>query len=174
MKFVNFSCLLLLTSIYFIGCKADPCKDIECQNGGTCVEGICECPEDFEGISCEYASITAFLGTYDASYTGCFAVGPDHQVAIAEGAGAVPTIHLIGLGDYECPGSNEVRVEAVVAQGGLEIPVQTICTDISFSGYTFSGQGAKQGDTLTVTFQVSYEVDGATRTDNCTATLIKA
>ena len=173
MKTYHFLFILLMLITQFIGCKPDPCKDIECQNGGVCVDGVCECLDNFEGVSCEYASITAFLGSYKASYSGCFTVGPDHKVAIAEGEGAVPTVYLTGLGDYECPGANEVQVKAVIAQGGLAIPDQTVCEDLSFEGYTFMGQGSKQGDTLLVTFEVSYEVDGTTRTDNCIATLIR-
>ncbi len=31
----------------------DSCADISCQNNGTCVNGTCECPEGFTGVSCE-------------------------------------------------------------------------------------------------------------------------
>ena len=32
------------------------CKGIECKNGGTCVEGVCQCPDGFSGKSCETLS----------------------------------------------------------------------------------------------------------------------
>ena len=66
-----------------------------------------------------------------------------------------------------------MSVYASVSQGGLTITEQTVCQDATFNGYTFTGQGVKMGDTLQLSFQVQYEADGASRTDNCTATLIK-
>lgn len=30
----------------------DPCNDVECLNGGTCIEGDCECAEGFTGPNC--------------------------------------------------------------------------------------------------------------------------
>lgn len=36
-------------------CKGnqDPCLEVACQNGGTCADGICDCPEYYFGTSCE-------------------------------------------------------------------------------------------------------------------------
>ena len=31
----------------------DPCENISCANEGTCVNGICECPDGFSGANCE-------------------------------------------------------------------------------------------------------------------------
>jgi len=33
--------------------KKDPCKGIECENGGTCRDGECRCTANFEGQFCE-------------------------------------------------------------------------------------------------------------------------
>jgi hypothetical protein len=44
-----FLCLLLFAN----GCKKDPCKKLTCYNGGVCSEGICDCPEGFEGERCQ-------------------------------------------------------------------------------------------------------------------------
>lgn len=40
-------------SIAFFSCNGNPCKDINCENGGTCVEGTCNCPGGFSGTNCE-------------------------------------------------------------------------------------------------------------------------
>ena len=32
-----------------------------CQNGGECVEGRCQCPSSFEGVSCEKGNLVAFV-----------------------------------------------------------------------------------------------------------------
>lgn len=53
---------LLLLFISFAGitmlmnsCK-DPCKDVDCQNDGVCIEGDCDCPDGFSGTNCESAA----------------------------------------------------------------------------------------------------------------------
>lgn len=39
--------LLYVSVIAFsLGCfKSDPCENVYCQNGGTCVDGSCSCPD---------------------------------------------------------------------------------------------------------------------------------
>ncbi|MBP6456892.1 MAG: calcium-binding EGF-like domain-containing protein [Chitinophagaceae bacterium] len=51
-------------SSLFTSCNSDPCKDIQCDNGGVCTEGSCDCPAGYEGASCETRSIVKYLGTY--------------------------------------------------------------------------------------------------------------
>ena len=47
--------LLLLMSITFFQ-SCDPCNGVNCQNGGTCVNGNCQCPPGYEGVHCELLS----------------------------------------------------------------------------------------------------------------------
>jgi hypothetical protein len=44
-------CLLIILN----ACESDPCENVVCQNGGTCVDGTCDCPTGFEGKFCEVA-----------------------------------------------------------------------------------------------------------------------
>ena len=50
---ICFSITLILTSCS----KSDPCEGIVCKNGGTCIEGKCQCPDGFEGTLCETESL---------------------------------------------------------------------------------------------------------------------
>lgn len=165
---------LLLVGVLtvFAACGKDACKEIVCQNGGECMDGDCACPPEFEGNLCEYVAIGDYLGTYSILYNGCFQASPDHKVTVAEVAGARETIMLGGLGDYACPGG-ELEVQATVGINSLTITSQTICQNGNFKGYTFTGQGTRQGDTLNLSFLVTYEADGVPLQDNCTATMIK-
>lgn len=164
--------LLLVTVIILAGCGKDPCKEIVCQNGGDCLEGDCECPPEFEGKLCEYVAIGEYLGTYSIKYEGCFQASPDQKITVAEVVEERETVMLGGLGDYACPGG-ELAVRAKVGLNSLTLPSQTVCQDGNFAGYTFTGQGIRQGDTLNLSFSVVYEADGVARQDNCTATLVK-
>ena len=38
--------------------RLDPCLGVVCQNDGTCVEGVCQCPETFSGDRCQIRSDT--------------------------------------------------------------------------------------------------------------------
>lgn len=43
--------LFVFFSFLLIGC--DKCKDVDCGEGGTCVEGVCECSDGYSGENCE-------------------------------------------------------------------------------------------------------------------------
>jgi hypothetical protein len=64
---------ILLASLGFFGlaatftiasCEQDPCVDLNCQQGASCSEGYCRCPEGYEGAECEYTAASRFVGTY--------------------------------------------------------------------------------------------------------------
>ena len=74
------------TAIFSTSCSKDACKDVTCQNGGTCSDGTCVCPTGYEGTSCETMSRTKFTkswsatdhlvgGTFVASYTANISAG---------------------------------------------------------------------------------------------------
>lgn len=42
----------LILSMYMLGCQEDPCANQICTNGGTCIDGECDCPEGFIGPQC--------------------------------------------------------------------------------------------------------------------------
>ncbi len=45
----------------------NPCENVTCQNGGTCVNGSCNCPDGYEGNNCQTASSAKFKGFYAAT-----------------------------------------------------------------------------------------------------------
>ena len=49
---VLFTCGAFLLVTY-TACTKDPCKDVLCQNNGTCVDGNCKCPSGYGGSNCE-------------------------------------------------------------------------------------------------------------------------
>jgi hypothetical protein len=150
-------------------CKPDPCKETVCENGGTCLDGACQCPEGFRGISCETFDLEAYLGEFAAEYSGCFTTSPGHRVLLESIPGSGNRIYLTNLGDYACPGG-ELRPEASLNGTQMTLPRQTLsCGSIA---YTFEGSGNFDGvSRLTLTFEVSYDAGGFTQTDRCSAVM---
>lgn len=44
---------LFATLFIFALSGCDKCKDLNCENGGTCVDGECQCPSNYSGENCE-------------------------------------------------------------------------------------------------------------------------
>ena len=56
-----------MTMMTLVGC-GDECKDVECQNTGTCIEdtGLCDCPVGYGGDLCETLLVSEYTGTWEA------------------------------------------------------------------------------------------------------------
>lgn len=69
-KNIAFSALLAIGTfgiVTFTACTKDECKDVVCQNGGTCVSGACSCATGYEGTNCEKETRAKFIKTWNAS-----------------------------------------------------------------------------------------------------------
>lgn len=54
MKYPFLSLLLaILTVAIWAGCNKNACAEVECQNGGSCIDGTCDCPEGILGKECD-------------------------------------------------------------------------------------------------------------------------
>lgn len=60
MKFLVASCFLFL-----LGC-GDVCRKLECENGGTCHDGICLCEKWYSGDDCSLFFNRNYEGRYEA------------------------------------------------------------------------------------------------------------
>lgn len=168
----KFLFLLFFAFSLSLACEEDPCAGVNCTNGGTCIEetGTCDCLAGYEGDACETNTILKFVGSYAATYAGCFSTSPDHKVDIEQLDGE-NRLRMYDLGDYACPGARVV-LEANISGDQITIPSQNIDCNGEIE-YTFSGSGSISGNVITLDFVVSYDADGIARMDNCTATLEK-
>jgi len=68
MKKINLLMVALIGAMTITLTSCDECKDVTCDNGGTCAEGVCECPADYYGDACETKCVN---GTYSDGACGC-------------------------------------------------------------------------------------------------------
>lgn len=54
----------IASAVFFSSCEVDPCMELSCKNGGSCANGLCQCPVGYEGAECEIKSADRFIGTY--------------------------------------------------------------------------------------------------------------
>jgi hypothetical protein len=71
-KQLAFSAALTISAfgaVFYTSCNKDECKDVVCQNSGTCNadDGSCTCATGYEGNNCETKSIDKFVKQWSAS-----------------------------------------------------------------------------------------------------------
>src|SRR5688572_22239391 len=80
MKFSKIIPFILLTVAFsFSECKKEEKKKeaeaakctAVCQNGGTCVNNACQCPDDWRGANCETYYTNTYAGTYVSTNFNC-------------------------------------------------------------------------------------------------------
>lgn len=155
------------TSVFFSGCKKDPCKDVVCQNSGVPTESTdgetcaCECTAGYEGEFCETESRAKFIGTYTASDACSTSGSSTYTTTISTSSASADKVLLSNFwGVFTNP------VTATVAGSTITIASQ----DPDNDGYKVSGNGTISGSTITFTYSIT---DPAGTVDNCNSTWTK-
>ena len=134
---IAFSVLLTLgafSAMTYTSCNKDECKDVVCQNGGTCNEGICACATGYEGTNCETEIRGKVIKTWTAKDMNISdnSTVPTYNSAITKGT----NITDILISDF----SDEFfanDVKATVSGNTITIPSQ----DPDNDGYKVAGTG---------------------------------
>ncbi len=177
-----FVALIGASALTFTSCT-DECKDVVCENGGTCDEetGACDCPANFYGESCETECIN---GTYasgecscddgyegnacgteerekfiaDWTYTTGCAPGSSFPSSITSAADNVVRVTLSNLTGY-----NDNSAYAVVDGTTFTVPSQSVVDE---DGDTWTVEGASTatlaGDAFSIT--INYAIGGSSST----------
>lgn len=185
MKKINLLLMAMGSVMLLSLASCDPCKDVTCDNDGECVDGDCDCAENYYGDACEtfcmngtYADGTC---TCDEGYEGdgCDTESRTKFIASYNSSDNCTS----GTYTYEqniTAGSNEVNEILVSNFGGFSSTITAIVdgdmfsvtdqVDASGRKFTATGTIASSGNSITVTYTVTFS-DGST--DECTTTMNK-
>ncbi len=154
MQMIAGMAITLMFSYVLISCKAEPCDDVVCANGGVCTSGLCLCPEGFEGVRCETMSRDKFLGTYSVAEDGSISLPANYSTNIHEAGDGfeIDAVKLKGFYNFF-----EDQVYGICKGDSLIIPAQWLEGGYHVEGYgLFTAQDfyANHG-TLDVYYQVT-------------------
>ncbi len=142
-----------LFTVTFTACTPDPCKDVVCQNGGTCdANGNCACPAGYEGTTCATLSRDKFIGVFNGSET-C-TVGTDTYAVTCTANSDNTKFNIQNL-------YNQSTILAIASADGnsFTIPSQTVA-----AGVTGVGSGTISGNNITITYTLTDNVTSIANT----------
>lgn len=131
-------------TVTYTSCNKDACKDVTCQNGGTCNDGNCTCPTGYEGTNCQTLSRDKFVGTYIGT-EACTIGSDNYSVTLAAASNALQLTYSNLYNQNFTATCNMAATDSFTFSG-------------SQSGATFSGSGRLVSNTLTVHYSI---VNGA-------------
>lgn len=127
-------------------CMYNPCKarKVVCQNAGVCVEGVCQCINNFEGDSCQDPVNKKFVSKYAVIRTTLYnnSVRQDQDDTLLVTAGKTNVdINIVSIRDTPIfQGFN-----AIVKGSELNIDTAT------YFNYVYYGNGSLDDQVITIT-----------------------
>lgn len=144
---IAFSALLAVgafTMVTYTACNKDECKDVVCNNGGTCVSGTCNCLSGYEGTNCQTVSAAALPGQYTASETCQPPVtGGSWSSTVSQSSNDKTKIVISNFG------ASSTNVTGHVNKNAITLDQTTI------GGNTVTGTGTVSGNTITINYTLS-------------------
>lgn len=153
-------------ALAFTACTSDPCKDIECKNSGTCLDGTCSCPVGYEGKLCDTLSTAKFVGN-NLAVADTVTSGPGtgtyaYAMNISTVAGSVTKMTTANLGGFGATNAVDFTLTGPKA-------ITFNYTDLS--GRKFEGTGTiSTAKKLRLSYTITYS-DGTKDVSKATVTL---
>ncbi len=159
-----FAFATLAFGMFMMNACTDPCKDVECLNGGVCDEGECICATGYEGTDCGVEMRTKFLGSY-TFIDGCYP-GTTTNSTIATSSDAINKVTVTNILGTSLGGTVKAEINGV----SITVPSQTVM-DIDNDPWTI--QGMSTGSLANNTFSISIQYTFGTQSETCLLTFTK-
>jgi hypothetical protein len=150
--FAAFLTIGAFSAVMYTSCTKDACKDVTCQNGGTCSGGTCTCPTGVGGTNCA----TIFRTTYTNTYKGN---GTDNA------GGTYNNFRL----SFATTGTDLTKMTVTVqdaSSAGVGVPVLNITlSNLTTTGSSFTVESATATSAgITYTYTGSGSISGTSAT----------
>lgn len=146
------------SAITYTACNKDECKDVVCNNGGTCVDGTCSCPTGYEGTNCDAKTRDKFIGSWagsDQCTSGTYTI----TLSIAASSSSNVTALVTNPGGF---GGTVTITGNVTGSNTLAFNSQSVG-----GGRTLTGTMTFNGNSMTFSYTVTPAVGVA---DACNGT----
>lgn len=155
----------IFSSTLLVSCNGDKCKDVVCNNGGTCNEndGSCNCAAGYTGANCDTKANSLFVGTWSAKekVNGASVWGTPYAVTVIADGSDAKVFYLQQYGNYACvPANYQVAATSV---DGKSYSISNNACSTSFTG---SGTLTTSGATSTINGTYTATYGTPTTTDN--------
>jgi hypothetical protein len=135
-------------SATFISCTPDACKSVVCNNGGSCLDGACQCASGFEGTSCQTASRDKFIGNYVVLDTA--QSKPNYTCSIIAASDSTKVI-LKNPANLDDLGTPNTQVTGTVSGSTLSIAKQAV---INTTAIEYEATGTIVNNVVTLNYKV--------------------
>jgi hypothetical protein len=164
LKQIAFGLILTVSAFgatLYTSCNKDKCKDVVCQNGGTCSEGNCSCATGYEGTNCETKETAKFVKSWTAAdKTATGASVPAYTAIIVAGTD-VTGVKISHFSGNNSLGSSYFVNDVIASVSGTTITIASQSPDND--KYTVSGTGTYNSTDKTITWSYTLgDPTGAT------------
>ena len=146
--------ILTFSSVTYMACHKDKCRNVTCLNEGTCESGHCSCPTGYEGDRCEVLSRTKMINTFNGhDICNINDTNQFHQYPVL--FTEIPAKPL----EFELKNFIENMDDSAAC---TMRSVDSFTFIGSNNGTTFSGYGTLRKDTLRMSYRVQIDTNSFT------------
>lgn len=161
--------IALIALMSLAACKPNPCKEIFCQNGGVCFEGVCRCPDGYSGDYCEIVDSSAIIthcnpimnclpGTYEVTESCNIQGNKFYYLNISASTQHSNQIVFSNLGGELGP-----QIQGVLTDLDISMPLQ------NNGNTTYLGYGTIDTLSNPIELSLTYQIAN----DACNANMVK-
>lgn len=140
-------------AVLYTSCNKDACKDVVCQNSGTCSDGKCTCVTGYTGTNCETIYRAGYANTYKGNGTDNLGGTYNNFKMIFAATGTDVTKMTLTIQDATSASAGVPDLPIVLSNFSATSSTFTITSTSQTSGgvtYTYTGSGTISGTTASM------------------------